>query len=73
VPVAALRTEPVQVAKVDDALDSVGADSLAIETTNLTGVGFWVAVIGGVVTALGAITELTTRRAASCGTPYRAS
>jgi hypothetical protein len=63
----------VPLAKVDDALDSVGADSLGIETTNLTGIGFWVAVIGGVVTALGAITELTTRRAASRGTTHRAS
>jgi hypothetical protein len=63
----------VPLAKVDDALDSAGADSLGIETTNLTGVGFWVALIGVVVTALGAITELARRRAAGRGTTHHAS
>jgi hypothetical protein len=52
----------VPLAKVDDALDSVGADTLGIEATNLTGLGFWVALIGVAVTALGAITELVRRR-----------
>jgi hypothetical protein len=57
----------VPLAKVDDALDSVGANTLGIEATNLTGVGFWVALMGAGATALGAITELARQRAVTRG------
>ena len=48
--------------KVDQALDSVGADSLGIQATSPTGAGFWVALIGAVVAGVGAVVELATAR-----------
>jgi hypothetical protein len=49
--------------KVDQALDSAGADALGIHATSLTGAGFWVALIGAVVAGVGAVVELATARA----------
>jgi hypothetical protein len=53
----------VPLGRVDQALDSAGADSLGIEATNLTGTGFWLALIGSVVAAVGAAVPLATARA----------
>ncbi len=52
----------VPLGKVDQALDSAGADSLGIQATSLTGGGFWLALIGAVVALVGAVVELATGR-----------
>jgi len=52
----------VPLGRVDEALDSAGADELGINATNLTGAGFWVALIGAMVAAAGAVVGLTTAR-----------
>lgn len=52
----------VPLGRVDQALDSAGADELGIHATNLTGAGFWLALIGAVVAGVGAIVELAATR-----------
>lgn len=55
----------IPLGRVDEALDSVGADSLGIGATTLTGAGFWLALIGAVVAAVGAAVPLASARARS--------
>lgn len=52
----------VPLGRVDQALDSAGADSLGIHATSLTGSGFWGALIGSVVAGVGAVVGLATAR-----------
>ena len=52
-------------ARVQDELSGSGVTSYGITATSFTGSGFWLALIGAVVTAAGGIVELTGARAAA--------
>jgi hypothetical protein len=52
-------------ARVQDQLSGSGVTSYGITATSFTGSGFWLALIGAVVTAAGGIVEFTGARAAA--------
>jgi hypothetical protein len=47
---------------VDHAITSTGASELGIRATTFTGIGFWLAVVGAVISGVGAIIELSALR-----------
>jgi hypothetical protein len=59
----------VPLGTVDNVITSSGADSLGIRATTFTGVGFWLGVIGAVVSGIGAIIALSSlhRRVGAAG------
>lgn len=53
----------IPLGRIDNAITSSGAAELGIRATTFTGAGFWLAIIGAVVAAIGAIVELSSLRA----------
>jgi hypothetical protein len=49
----------IPLSTVDNAITSSGASELGIRATTFTGIGFWLAVVGAVISAVGAVIELS--------------
>jgi hypothetical protein len=52
-------------AHLQDELSGSGVSTLGITATTFTGIGFWLALIGAILTAAGGVAELTGSRAAA--------